>query len=84
VTYNIHPFRLLKGSRCFSIFNPTAHSFPPDIGQGINAGFADVVQFNNTLSTVNGDLGDVLKEYERVRAPEVSSGTLRHGLLSVS
>lgn len=52
------------------LLGDSAHSFPPDIGQGINAGFADVVQFNNTLSTVNGDLGDVLKEYERVRAPE--------------
>lgn len=50
-----------------------AHSFPPDIGQGINAGFADVVQFNKTLSTVEGDIGDALREYERVRAPEVSS-----------
>jgi 2-polyprenyl-6-methoxyphenol hydroxylase-like FAD-dependent oxidoreductase len=50
-----------------------AHSFPPDIGQGINAGFADVVQFNKTLSTVKGDIGDALREYERVRAPEVSS-----------
>jgi len=60
-----------------------AHSFSPDIGQGINAGLMDVVQLKETLeSAVNSSenrstklsqiLGTALKEYERIRAPEVS------------
>ena len=66
------------------------HTFPPDIGQGINAGLGDVVALDRALKGVdlqtgltkekNGTnselppkLGSALKEYQRVRGPEVSA-----------
>ena len=53
------------------LLGDAAHSFSPDIGQGINAGLVDVVRFNETLSNFS-QLGSALKEYERIQAPEVS------------
>lgn len=59
------------------------HSFPPDIGQGINAGLADVIALDNALRSVNfsscnkpwnldhRSLGDALYKYERNRVKEV-------------
>jgi kynurenine 3-monooxygenase len=58
------------------------HAFPPDIGQGINSGLSDVdaldralqgkdILTNEASDTPPASLGDALKEYERVRAPEV-------------
>jgi 2-polyprenyl-6-methoxyphenol hydroxylase-like FAD-dependent oxidoreductase len=59
------------------------HSFPPDIGQGINAGLADVIALDKALQTanfpsckktLNSDhslLGDALHKYECDRLKEV-------------
>lgn len=61
------------------LLGDSAHSFSPDIGQGINAGLTDVLKFGETLALAKekkkqGDtLGKALKEYERVRAPETRS-----------
>eukprot|EP00545_Synedropsis_sp_CCMP1620_P013649 CAMPEP_0119028420 /NCGR_PEP_ID=MMETSP1176-20130426/38846_1 /TAXON_ID=265551 /ORGANISM="Synedropsis recta cf, Strain CCMP1620" /LENGTH=592 /DNA_ID=CAMNT_0006984545 /DNA_START=49 /DNA_END=1827 /DNA_ORIENTATION=+ len=61
------------------------HAFPPDIGQGINAGLADVealdralkgkdiVTGNDSSSAPPATLAEALETYERVRAPEVKS-----------
>lgn len=60
------------------------HAFPPDIGQGINAGFLDVVALDRVLrrrDIVSGQLmehendqpwklGDALEAYQRNRGPE--------------
>ena len=58
-----------------------AHAFPPDIGQGINAGLCDVVALDRALrgkdilTGQDGEkpesLGAALKEYERVQGPQV-------------
>jgi kynurenine 3-monooxygenase len=59
----------------------TGHAFPPDIGQGINAGLMDVVTLDNALrgklderkrtsSTKPLTLYDALTAYERNRGPE--------------
>jgi kynurenine 3-monooxygenase len=59
------------------------HSFPPDIGQGINAGLADVIALDKALQSVNFPsckkqlnsghslLGDALHKYECDRLKEV-------------
>eukprot|EP00532_Pseudo-nitzschia_australis_P015105 CAMPEP_0168279464 /NCGR_PEP_ID=MMETSP0141_2-20121125/20499_1 /TAXON_ID=44445 /ORGANISM="Pseudo-nitzschia australis, Strain 10249 10 AB" /LENGTH=527 /DNA_ID=CAMNT_0008222427 /DNA_START=239 /DNA_END=1821 /DNA_ORIENTATION=- len=62
------------------LLGDAAHAFSPDIGQGINAGLMDAVQFNEILAKTCADeasiestkitLGAALKEYERIRAPE--------------
>ena len=62
------------------LLGDAAHAFSPDIGQGINAGLMDVVQFDKILAkthndddrSVEGSLGRALTEYERIQAPEVS------------
>jgi len=49
------------------------HAFPPDIGQGVNAGLGDVLSLRQALSriTAGTSIGKALKEYEQNRCPEV-------------
>lgn len=74
----------LDGSAGVVLVGDAIHAFPPDIGQGINAGLADVealdraLRGTNLLTNVTSNippetLGDALKEYERVRSPEVAA-----------
>lgn len=60
------------------------HAFPPDIGQGINAGLSDVESLDRALKgkdIITGEdtgstpatLAEALETYERVRAPEVKA-----------
>ena len=60
------------------------HAFPPDIGQGINAGLADVESLDRALrgkDIITGEdqdkkpqnLAQALQTYERVRSPEIKS-----------
>ena len=65
-----------KNGECgIVLLGDAAHSFSPDVGQGVNAGLADVVQLRKIIADKSGkssgSLGAVLKEYERVQAPEV-------------
>jgi len=55
------------------LLGDSAHSFPPDIGQGINAGLSDVVQFDKTLRSTEGNLGIKLRAYERIQGPETKA-----------
>eukprot|EP00178_Gracilaria_changii_P002742 TRINITY_DN1401_c0_g1_i1.p1 TRINITY_DN1401_c0_g1~~TRINITY_DN1401_c0_g1_i1.p1 ORF type:complete len:588 (-),score=61.18 TRINITY_DN1401_c0_g1_i1:199-1962(-) len=51
----------------------SAHSFPPDVGEGLNAGLQDALVFVKTL--VHGGLDDtpsqLVTRYERVREPGI-------------
>lgn len=61
------------------------HSYPPDIGQGVNSGLADVVALGKALEDVNLSivkkdnpskknlLGNAIKQFEVSRLAEVSS-----------
>ena len=60
------------------LLGDAAHSFPPDTGQGINAGLSDVVYLDHVLKN-DGEsirLSKALRQYEKKRAPEVGK-TLR-------
>ena len=69
------------------------HSFPPDMGQGINSGLADVVQLGKSLEDVNlsinnneskskkTSLGDAMKMFEKNRLSEVSLKGLTRGFI---
>jgi 2-polyprenyl-6-methoxyphenol hydroxylase-like FAD-dependent oxidoreductase len=72
------------GSAGVVLVGDAIHAFPPDIGQGINSGLSDVealdralqgkdILTNEASDTPPASLGDALKEYERVRAPEVKA-----------
>lgn len=55
------------------LLGDAAHSFSPDIGQGINAGLMDVIQFGECLrkgKEKKEKLSVLLKAYEKIRAPE--------------
>ena len=64
-----------------ALLGDALHAFPPDIGQGINAGLSNAVAFDRALQgkdVIAGkdgqtpeNLGAALKEYERVQGPEV-------------
>ena len=68
--FRITPMIVMIGIIC-SYVSLLAHSFPPDIGQGINAGLCDVVQFDRTLRSTEGNIGAKLRAYERIQGPEV-------------
>ncbi|KAI0556970.1 Aromatic-ring hydroxylase (flavoprotein monooxygenase) [Gracilaria domingensis] len=67
----------LKGKNPSGIvfLGDAAHSFPPDVGEGLNAGLQDALLFVNTL--VEGGIDDTPSElagrYERLREPETSA-----------
>jgi kynurenine 3-monooxygenase len=67
------------------LLGDAAHSFSPDTGQGINSGLSDVVQLKEILEqSGNVSLGAALKEYERVRAPEVRSKSFSSFFLNLA
>jgi len=60
------------------------HSYPPDIGQGVNSGLCDVVELGKSLESVNlsidredfskkQTLGDALKKFEVNRMKETKA-----------
>lgn len=71
----------LNGNAGVVLVGDAAHAFPPDIGQGINAGLTDVVALDralrgediangNVTSTLPATLGEALDRYQRNRVPE--------------
>ena len=67
------------------LIGDSSHAFPPDIGQGINAGLVDVVALDRALqgkNLITGEestkaakptLEDALATYEKVRGPEIKA-----------
>lgn len=52
------------------------HAFPPDIGQGINAGLEDALVLDKSLRGNENEkksLGSSLRQYEKERLPDVST-----------
>jgi 2-polyprenyl-6-methoxyphenol hydroxylase-like FAD-dependent oxidoreductase len=73
-----------SGNTGVVLVGDAVHAFPPDIGQGINAGLADVEALDRALQgkdLISGDdqnekpvnLAQALKTYEQVRVPEIKS-----------
>lgn len=73
-----------SGNTGVVLVGDAVHAFPPDIGQGINAGLADVEALDRALTgkdlTSSDDqnekpvnLAQALKKYEQVRMPEIKS-----------
>ena len=46
------------------------HTFPPDLGEGVNSGLEDVFVLDEILSK-HENIGDAAKEYAFLRGPEV-------------
>ncbi|GMH86530.1 hypothetical protein TrVE_jg4674 [Triparma verrucosa] len=52
----------------------SAHAFPPDIGQGVNAALFDVVELEKTLTDPrHQNLASALSNYEKIRLPETKA-----------
>lgn len=61
-----------NGNSGIVLVGDAAHTFPPDLGQGVNAALGDVAVLDNSLSQ-SDSLSDALEAYEKNRGPEVSS-----------
>jgi len=59
--------------RGVALVGDAVHSFPPDIGQGINAGLGDVMALDRALKASKGHIGPALKFYENDRGPEIKA-----------
>jgi kynurenine 3-monooxygenase len=55
------------------LLGDAVHSFPPDIGQGVNAALEDVFVFHQVLAELEDDLSRSLPRYEAVRSPDVDA-----------
>lgn len=65
-----------KGGSGVILLGDAAHSFPPDIGQGVNAALVDVHVLSCCIEEGGEDgLGSTLNAYEKKRMPEVRALT---------
>ena len=60
----------------------SVHTFPPDLGEGVNSGLEDVLCLDEAL-TKTGKIGDAVKYYGSLRGPEVRTGTFIGGACKV-
>lgn len=49
------------------------HSFPPDLGQGVNSALEDVCTLNKALEGSNNNLAEALPLYESLRLPDTKA-----------
>jgi 2-polyprenyl-6-methoxyphenol hydroxylase-like FAD-dependent oxidoreductase len=62
---------VLPGSKCgVALVGDALHAFPPDLGQGVNAGLEDIMVLKKSLQD-HQSLGEALPYYERTRLPDV-------------
>jgi len=52
------------------LLGDAAHSFPPDLGLGVNSALEDVYMFGLELQNAQRQLSDAAKAYEKKRLPE--------------
>jgi len=64
--------RSSSGKAAVVILGDAAHTFPPDMGEGVNSGLQDVVELDEAL-TKNEKLGDAAMEYSKTRKPETKA-----------
>jgi 2-polyprenyl-6-methoxyphenol hydroxylase-like FAD-dependent oxidoreductase len=60
-----------NGQSAIVLVGDAVHSFPPDVGEGINCALGDVAALDDAMENNKDDLEAALEEYERVRLPEV-------------
>ena len=63
-----------SGNAAVIVLGDAAHTFPPDLGEGVNSGLEDVVALDKALSDggSNKSLGEIAMKYSKERVPEVS------------
>ena len=68
---------ILGGDRSFNagilLLGDAIHSFPPDIGQGVNSALEDIYVLNEALSQSNDDLKSALPLYESWRSSDIKA-----------
>ncbi len=68
---------LLGGDRSFNagvlLIGDAIHSFPPDIGQGVNSALEDVHVLNEALAQSHDDLKSALPRYESWRTSDIKA-----------
>jgi 2-polyprenyl-6-methoxyphenol hydroxylase-like FAD-dependent oxidoreductase len=58
------------GKSAVILVGDAVHTFPPDLGEGVNSGLEDVFDLDDAL-TKHDNICDVAKEYATRRGPEV-------------
>ena len=62
------------GTTCV-LLGDAAHSFPPDLGLGVNSALQDVYLLGEELKAVEGDTARAASIYEKARLPEARALT---------
>ena len=57
----------------FILIGDAAHSFPPDLGLGVNSALQDVFEFSQFLENSLDDIKAACKSYETARLPEAKA-----------
>ena len=50
-----------KHGTAVALLGDSLHCFPPDLGQGVNSGFQDVVALTKAVDTKKGDFVEAVK-----------------------
>ncbi|WP_414621869.1 FAD-dependent oxidoreductase [Calothrix sp. CCY 0018] len=63
----------LNGESFIVLLGDAIHSFPPDLGQGVNSALEDVCTLNDALQQSNNNLVEALPLYESSRLPDTKA-----------
>ncbi|MDY6898209.1 MAG: NAD(P)/FAD-dependent oxidoreductase [Cyanobacteriota bacterium] len=66
-------YSILNNESFIVLLGDAIHSFPPDLGQGVNSALEDVCILNNTLDETNNNLSEALPLYESSRIADTKA-----------
>ena len=64
---------VLEGGECgVALLGDALHAFPPDLGQGVNAGLEDIMELRTHLrASGEGNYAQALPSFQEARLPDV-------------
>lgn len=66
--------KVLDGNRSgVALVGDALHAFPPDLGQGVNAGLEDLLVLRKALKDHGNDFAEALPSFQKARLPDVKA-----------